>query len=206
MFDLTKENMNWHQVIGILAGIIQIAAIVPYIKDTLNGETRPNIVSWGLWTLIQLIGIWILLASPDGYSWPLVFLCATTFNTASVVVLCLLGYGSREFGKLEFACLVIALIAIIIWITSNDPLLALSFDISADLVAAVPTLVKTWREPRSEAVVPWAMVSLAAGLGALSTTIVNVENLVLPIYLALVNGAIALVAYVGQSKAVNQHP
>lgn len=192
--------MNWHQIIGILAGVIQIAAMVPYVKDILKGETRPNIVSWALWTLIQIIGIWVLLASPEGYSWALILLTATTLNTGLVVILCLFGYGSRQFGKLELVCLVLALVAIALWITSKNAALTLIFDILADVVAAIPTLVKTWREPYSEAVLPWVMICFAAALGALSSTIINIENLALPIYLALMNGSIAALAFYGQSR------
>ncbi len=194
--------MNWHIVIGILAGVLQLAAFPPYLQDILKGNTRPNIVSWGLWTLIQGIGIWVMVASPDGFSWPLVLLCATTFNTSAVVLLCLFGYGSKEFGKIERACLILALIAIGLWISIKNSALTLTFAILADLVAATPTLVKTWKDPHSEAVAPWVMISVAAALGALSTTIVDVENLALPIYLAAVNGLIAMIAFVGQRRTL----
>lgn len=190
--------MNWHIIVGILAGILQLTAIPSYLKDILKGNTRPNIVSWALWTLIQVIGIWVMIASPDGFSWSLVLLAATTFNTSAVVVLCLLGYGSKEFGRIELICLILALLAIGLWVTVKNSTLTLTFDILADLVAATPTLVKTWKEPHSEAVVPWVMVSVAAFLGALSTTIIDVENLALPIYLGVINGLIALLAYAGQ--------
>ncbi|MDQ5952098.1 MAG: hypothetical protein QG626_225 [Patescibacteria group bacterium] len=192
--------MNWHIIIGILAGVLQLAAIPSYLKDILKGNTRPNIVSWALWTLIQVIGIWVMVTSPDGFSWSLVLLAAATFNTSAVVVLCFLGYGSKEFGRIELICLILALIAIGLWVTVKNSTLTLTFDILADLVAATPTLVKTWKEPRSEAVVPWVMVSAAAFLGALSTTIVDVENLALPIYLGVINGLIALIAYAGQRR------
>lgn len=192
--------MNVYPILGIAAGFIQIAAIVPYVKDIINGKTRPNIVSWSLWTLIQVIGIWILLTAPDGYSWSLVLLGTTTFNTGLVVLLCLLGYGSRQFGKLELICLVLAFIAMGLWIASENAILTLTFDIFADFVAALPTLVKTWKDPFSEAALPWAMICLAAILGTLSSTIIDVENLALPIYLAFINGTIAIMAFHGQSR------
>lgn len=190
--------MSWHLLIGILAGVIQVTAIVPYVKSILKRETQPNIVSWALWTLIQVIAIWIQLNADQGFSWSLILLLATTFNTGLVTILCLRGYGYKSFGWVEKLCLASALVAIGLYAWTDNATLSLTFDIIADLIAAVPTLVKTWKEPHTEEVVPWVMVSIAAALGAASSTIIDVENLALPIYLALVNGAIAAVAFVGQ--------
>ncbi|TAK04057.1 hypothetical protein EPO34_02780 [Patescibacteria group bacterium] len=190
--------MDWHLLIGIAAGVLQVSAIVPYVRDILKRQTKPNIVSWALWTLIQLIAIWVLVTSEAGFSWSLILLLATTFNTGLVVVLCLMGYGYKEFGHVEKACLTIALVAIALYVFTKDAALSLAFDIVADLVAATPTIVKTFREPHTEAVMPWVMVSVAAALGALSSTIIDVENLALPIYLAFVNGLIAAIAFFGQ--------
>lgn len=190
--------MDWHVIVGILAGVIQIYAIIPYVKDILKRETKPNIVSWALWTLIQLVAIWIQVTSADGFSWSLILLIATTFNTGLVVVLCLMGYGYKEFGRIEKSCLVIALVAIGLYAFTRNSELSLAFDIVADLVAALPTFVKTWREPHSEIVGPWVLVAIAAALGTLSSTILDVENLAIPIYLTFSNGTVAALAYFGQ--------
>ena len=193
--------MNAHLLIGIAAGIIQLYAIVPYVKDILLPDgTRPNVVSWALWTLLQLIAIWIQVTSDGGISWSLILLCATTFNTGLVVVLCLRGYGDKEFGPIEKACLAIALIAIGLYVTTKDAEVALGFNILADLVAAGPTIMKTALNPRSEAWFPWFLVSVAAALGALSSEIRDAENLAFPIYLAIVNGLVAALAFAGRNR------
>src|SRR3989344_5247088 len=47
--------MDWHLILGISAGLIAIGATVPYILSIIRGETRPNVVSWSLWTIIVLV-------------------------------------------------------------------------------------------------------------------------------------------------------
>jgi len=192
--------MNVHLLIGIVAAIVQLYAIVPYVKDILRRETRPNVVSWALWTLLQLIAIWIMVTSTDGFSWALFVLIAATLNTSFVVFLCLRGYGDKEFGFVEKACLAIALVAIGLYLVTKDAKLAIGFNIAADLVAAWPTIMKTAKDPRSEAWFPWFLVSVAAALGVISSEIRDAENLAFPVYLALVNGLIAAIAWFGQRR------
>ncbi len=192
--------MNWHLLTGITAGLIQLYAIIPYVKSILKRETKPNIISWTLWTLIQLVAIWIQASSSSGFSWSVILLIAMTFNTSFVVILCLMGYGSKEFGWIEKSCLAIALIAIAFFaFTKNGPI-ALAFDITADFIAAIPTIIKTWRNPRSEAYGPWLIITVAAALAVFSNETFTAENLSFPIYLTCVNALIAGIAYFGRNK------
>jgi len=193
--------MNWHLLIGIIAGIIQLAGTVPYVMDILRpGGTRPNVVSWSLWLLLQLVAIWIQVTSAGGFSWSVVYMVATALVMGLIVFLCLRGYGYKQFGLVEKMCLPLALLAIGCYVLTKNGPLSLVFDVAAYMVADLPTIVKTWRDPKSEAALPWMIATVAAALGALSSTIITPENLVLPIYLTLGNGLIATLAYFGQRR------
>lgn len=192
--------MNWHLTVGVIAGFLQVYSVIPYVRDILAGGTKPNAVSWTLWTLIQLTGIWIQVSSPDGFSWSLILMIATTFNTGLVVFLCALGYGYKKFGPIEWTCLPLALAALALYaVTRNGPL-ALAFLVVAYVVSDFPTIVKTWKDPLSEATFPWFLAAVATALGVASSTIYDIENLILPIYLTLGNGTIAAFAWFGQRR------
>ncbi|MEI6511054.1 MAG: hypothetical protein WCO25_03370 [Candidatus Uhrbacteria bacterium] len=193
--------MNWHLLIGILAGIIQLAGTVPYVKDILRpGGTRPNVVSWSLWLVLQLVAIWIQVTSAGGISWSVLYMVATALVMGLIVVLCLRGYGSKQFGLVEKICIPLAILAIACYVMTRNGALSLVFDIAAYMVADAPTIFKTWRDPRSEAAFPWMIATIAAALGALSSTIMTPENLALPIYLVIGNGLIAAFAFFGQRR------
>ncbi len=193
--------MNWHLLIGIIAGIIQLSGMIPYVKDILRpGGTRPNVVSWSLWLVLQLVAIWIQVTSAGGISWSVLYMVATAVVMGVIIVLCLRGYGSKQFGLVEKICLPLAILAIACYaITRNGPL-SLAFDILAYVVADAPTIFKTWRDPRSEAAFPWFLATIAAALGALSSTILTPENLALPIYLVIGNSLITAFAFFGQRR------
>jgi hypothetical protein len=192
--------MNMYLLIGIVAGIVQLYAIIPYAKSILARETRPNIVSWILWTLLQLVAIWIQATSGEGFSWSLFLLLAMTFNTSLVVVLCLAGYGDKEFGIIEGASLMLVAVAAGLYAFTRNGPWAIGLNIVGDLIAASPTIVKTWRDPKSEAVGPWAIVTVAAALAVISVENPAFETVGFPAYLICANGLIAALAYIGQKK------
>src|SRR3989344_3191928 len=101
--------MDWHVVIGVLAGLLQIGVTVPYILSILRSTTRPNIVSWSLWTLTLLITIEAQVTA--GASWPLLLLISSLFCPLIVLFLCIGGYGYKKFGTVEKSSLLLALFA-----------------------------------------------------------------------------------------------
>ncbi|HVV39429.1 MAG TPA: hypothetical protein VHD31_03890 [Candidatus Paceibacterota bacterium] len=192
--------MDWHAWVGVTAGILQVGSIVPYIWGMLHGTTRPNIVSWGLWTVLQGISVAALWSA--GASWPILILIAATFNTLLVLVLCLFGYGYKKYDLTDTICLVLAVVAILLWYITSQPLLALILAIAADFCATVPTIIKAWKDPHSEAVWSWFIVIFASGLSLVATTRFDASNLIWPIYIVIACGFITGLVFWGQI----QHP
>jgi hypothetical protein len=188
--------MDWHLPVAALAGAVQVSSIVPYVRDMLRGTTRPNVVSWSLWTLLQVIAIFAQLSA--GASWSIVLLFAMTFNTSLVVVLCLMGYGYTKYGLVDYACFAFALGAILLWQATNEPLVALVLAVVADLIAALPTIVKTIRDPYSEIPLAWSLGGFSGLLGIISLTRFDVANLIYPVYILVTNALIACLAFFGR--------
>ncbi len=195
--------VNWHIAAAVISGILSVSSAVPYIRDILRGgDTRPNAVSWFLWTVLQSI---ILVATlKAGASWSIVIVIFITINTTIVTILALIGYGYRKYGWLDAVCFVLAVVAIILWQLTGQPVLAILLAIFADLFASVPTLVKTYHDPRSENVAGWFLIMLAALIGGFSTEIFNTANLAYPIYVFFMNGAIFSLAYFGRQWLRNR--
>ena len=181
--------MDWHEAIGILAAILQIGAVIPYVRAMLRGSVRPNLVSWSLWTLSVLISLFAQVSA--GPSWSLLILITATLANLTVIFLGAIGYSYRRFGIPEGACLLLSLAAMLLWQITSNPLIALGFAIAADAIAYIPTLIKTYRDPASEMAFWWFMLALVGTLSAISTTKIDFANLAFPVYYGLVNLALA---------------
>ena len=188
--------LNWHLILGIISGIIAMLAVIPYVKDILHGSTRPNIVSWFLWVLLLSISIFAQYSA--GASWSLLFLIGDLVGTSIIFILCLAGYGYGKYGWIEVVCFSLAIIAIVSWQLTNQPILAIVFSIIADAMASVPTIVKAYRDPWSEDASQWLIIGVASILAILSTTIWNPANIIFPAYLLLVNGTIGALSLFGR--------
>lgn len=189
---------DWHIWVGIISGILQVVSIVPYVLSILRGTTRPNIVSYIIWTLVQCINIVSIITA--GASWSIIQLVAVTFNTVLIIFLCLRGYGYKEYTRLDWFCLGIALVAAGILIFSSRPLLALSCGIFIEITATVPTLVKTYRHPETELALAWSMMFVASILSFISTTRLDFQNLVFPVIYAVQSVLIGGLAFWGQRR------
>lgn len=193
--------VSWYVVAATLSGVFSVAAGVIYIKDILQGgETKPNAISFFLWTVLQAIALFAQIKS--GATLSVVIVIFVTLNTAVVTALALTGYGYREYGKVDFFCLVLAIAAIVGWQVTGNPVLAIGFAIVGDVFAFVPTAVKTYKEPRSEHVPAWALITVASVLGVLSTDRWDTTNLAFPLYLVVSNGTIFSLAYFDRKKPI----
>ena len=196
--------MDWHLALGTVAGVLPLIAIIPYIKDILHGTTRPNIVSYSLWAFLLLIAI--LAQVSAGASWSVLMVVGDFIGTCIIVAFCLFGYGYSKYGLLEWICLSLAAVAIVLWYLTKQPLVAILFAVLAvlavlaDLMAAIPTLVKSYRDSWSELPVTYFIIALGSLCAILSTTIINPANLIFPVYLLLVNSLTATLAFVGRNK------
>lgn len=177
--------LNWHVATAVLSGAFAIAAEVIYIRDIIYGETRPNAVSFLLWTALQAIA---LQAQLDvGPSWPALFMALITLGSAVVTVLAAIGFGYQKYGRIEFYCTVLAVVAMLL-LFLGDVVLAILFAIAGDFCAALPTWKKTLLEPHTESRQGWALMTIAAFFGVLSTERWDLVDIGFPMYLTVATG------------------
>ncbi len=183
---------DWHQILGTIGGLFAFFSIVPYIKDILYGTTRPNVVSYVLWCI--LLSISVLAQHSSGASWTILLPMGDLAAALVVVCFCFVGYGYKKYGPIEIICFILAIVAITLWQLTDNPLLAIIFALIADILAGIPTIVKTYRDPKSELALGWFMVAFGASLSLISNTIFDLPNLLFPVWIFIVNLTIGILA------------
>jgi hypothetical protein len=174
---------DWRAMFALLAAIITVASILPYVRSMLAGSVRPDFVTWFIWALTSGIGVAAQYAS--GTSWSISVVIGNALATGIVAILAL-NYGIKRYSKVDTAALLLALCAIVLWAISSDPIIALTLAIAADFIAAVPTIVKAQKHPRSES--PWTFFAFAgaAVLAIASSQNYDFANLAYPVYFLLI--------------------
>ncbi|MES2930944.1 MAG: hypothetical protein V4665_04140 [Patescibacteria group bacterium] len=163
-----------------------------YVRDTLSGKAKPNRVSWIFWGIAPLVGTYIGYKSGV----PIPFLIATFmagFFCIPVVIASFLSKnGYWKTSIFDIGCGILSAIAIIIWITTKDGIISLSFAILADLFAGIPTIIKSWRHSDTESATPYALGIFNQIVMFLIITDLSFLNFGFPLYFILTNTAIIL--------------
>lgn len=132
-----------------LAPLISLTGGAFYIRSTLKGQTKPNRVSWVLFALIPIIAAAAALKEGAGLA-----VMPTIAAGLSPVLVVIVSFWNKnaywKISKLDIVCGVLAVLAIVLWVSTDNPLLALAFAILADALASVPTIIKSWKHPETE--------------------------------------------------------
>lgn len=192
------------ETIGLIAGLLVILSAIPYSIRVYQRKITPNLVSWGIWSVL---GLAILLTYRSSGAtkniWPAVF----SFTNPCIITLLAFWRGERKPpNKLETFCLFTGVLAIITWWFVQDSrslaLYALCLAIVADMVAAIPTVVFLWQTPEADRPFAWGMFAFAYTLAIFSIEDHTVANYILPIWMILASGSITvlLVKYRTRNK------
>jgi len=176
-------------VLGVLAGLLGVANMVPYVRDTIRGATRPHRGTWLIWGSLAIV-VW-LSQRADGASWSLM-LASGQVVLNGIVVLLAIRRGEGGMSVPEAAMLGLAGGGVIGWIVADQPIVAIACVIAADLLATALMAPKTYRDPGSETLVTYVGASVAGALAAGAVGALDVSLLLYPVYYCLVNIAIAI--------------
>lgn len=157
-----------------------------YLIDTIKGKTKPNKVTWFLWTLApaiafsaeikQGVGIQSLLTFMVGFN-PLLIFLASFINPKS----------KWKVKKLDFICGGLSILGLILWYLTKVGNVAIVFSILADGLAGIPTILKSYTNPETENY----KVFLGGAISA-AITLLTIKNWVLaeygfPLYILFIN-------------------
>jgi hypothetical protein len=166
------------------SGIVLLLGNIPYIISIRRGATRPNLVTWGIWTTIGFI----LLGSYQaiGATNTLWLLIAQVISQC-VITIYAFKYSQGSWNRLDRICLAGAGLSLLLWWQSGSPLVALLMNTAMDLLGAIPTIKKVYYDPTSEDLRAWAIYFVAAVLNLLAIDNFSISFIVFPLYLFCLN-------------------
>ena len=133
----------------IIAVIISFIGDFIYLRSMYLGHAKPNLVSWFIWMLAPFLGVYFQLKAGAGFSVFPVF--AAGFCPFLVIVYSLvLKNGFWKITLFDLICGVLSLLALILYVFTRSLEISILFVILSDGLAAVPTIIKSWKFPETE--------------------------------------------------------
>ena len=178
------------EIFGYLSGSLMILSVIPYIRSILKGNTKPQRMTWLIWSILTLIAFFSQLAK--GASWSL-FVTGGDMIAILITFIFSVKYGVGGFRKLDILSLFGAGVSLLLWYLTNEPAVALFLIILIDIIGANLTIIKSWKNPETENWICWAMCGVGGLFGILSVGSLNFVLLSYPIYICLMNSILAII-------------
>ena len=170
----------------ILGAVIASVGMLSYLRDTIRGVTQPNRVTWLMWALAPLIafaaevqagvGLRSLMTFVVGF-WPLAILVGSFFGRGSAV---------WRLGPFDWLCGALSVAGLIAWLVTRHGDVAVIASIAADLLAATPTLRKSWTAPDSESSSAYWTAALNALITVLTIEHFTIADSAFPLYILVI--------------------
>lgn len=97
-------------------------------------------------------------------------------------------YGKKTIlTRLDWISLSLSLLAIALWIGTDDPLYATIFATLSDLIGYIPTLAKVYRKPESEPRGYYLLMNLKHGLSLVSLEVYSVTTMLFSASVMVIN-------------------
>ncbi|MBI4281407.1 hypothetical protein HY625_01155 [Candidatus Uhrbacteria bacterium] len=160
------------QYLVFVGGAVNIYASVRYIKDVIRGDTKPNRVSWLMWSIAPLIAT--AAAFSNGVRWAVLPIFLSGFTPLMTFVASFANPNAYwKLEKFDYLCGFFSLLALALWGFTQAAVVAIIFAIVSDCLAAVPTLIKSWKYPATESGSTYwgGLVSALTGFFAIQTWI-----------------------------------
>lgn len=167
---------------AIIGALIYVIAFSRYIYSTLKDKNKPNRATWFIWAFLGFILLASYYASGARETLPL--LIVNQFGMC-IIFLISLKFGEGGYTKFDLYCLFGAIVSILVWFVSNNPLYALLLGISTDLFGALPTIKKAIENPIHEDKITWFLFLLGNTFNFFAISSWNFEIYIYPLYMVL---------------------
>lgn len=178
----------------ILGAALSLVGTVLYLRAMAAGEAQPNRVTWGCWALAPLVAFAAELGEGVGLRSLMTFIVG--FGPLLILVASFLDRDAYwRLGPFDLACGVLSVVAIVGWLVTQSGVVAIVFALGADLIAGVPTLLKTWRAPETEEPVVFALAGVNGLIALLTVDHWTTANVAFPLYILVIASVLTVVAY-----------
>lgn len=169
----------------LVGALLNLSGSTSYVLATLKGKTKPNRITWILWALAPLIAFAAELNEGVGLRSLMTFMVG--FGPLMIVTASFV--NKKSFWKLttfDYVCGGLSVLGLLLWAITRHGNVAIIFSILADGLAAVPTVVKSYKQPQTERAYIFTAGAVSAAITLLTIDKWTLANYGFPLYVLLI--------------------
>ena len=173
----------------VLATVVTIVSVVPYLRDIIKGTTKPNLVSWMTWFLLTGIATVAEIVAHEYIA--AIFTGSAVVETGLIVAFGLYRKAYVRYTAFDVWCQVGAVVGIILWQVFNTPAIGVIASVAIDFIGALPTVRHSWKDPSEETWQTYALSGLGGLFALVALDTYNWVSLPYAVYIVLINALLA---------------
>jgi hypothetical protein len=155
-----------------------------YARAILKGQAKPHRTTRFVLLVITCLSTASLLAKNDQVA---VWLAGVSAFQSVLIFILSIKHGMGGWSRGDIVCLLIAILGIVGWQTTNEPLIGLYFSIAADFTGMIPAIIKTYRFPKTEIASFFLLDVFAGFFSLLAVKSFTIQQFSYPLYIMLIN-------------------
>ncbi|MDO8530151.1 MAG: hypothetical protein Q7S10_01980, partial [bacterium] len=100
-----------------------------------------------------------------------------------------------KLSKFDYFCGAFSILALLVWLIADSPILAILIAAIADLFATLPTMIKAWKYPETETLYTYFIGLFTATIVLPAIPVWNIENSAFQMYLVIANLILFIAVY-----------
>lgn len=149
--------MDVKVTLAVISIIMTLAGYFYYFRDIFKGKTKPHAYSWLVWALLTAIAFVGQLSDNGG---PGAYVTGVTAGISFLIFFLALKRGEKNITRSDKANLAAALLAIIPWLLTDNPVFSVILITIIDFLGFVPTIRKSWDKPYEETLIHYVFAGL----------------------------------------------
>jgi hypothetical protein len=182
--------MSHQEILGALAFLISLIGTIVYIRSIFKNESKPHFYTWLVFAILTLIAFAAQLADNAG---PGAWMMGMTAVSCSTISLLSLKYGETSRTRGDKICLATALLAILPWFLTKNPLISVLMISAIDGIAMIPTIRKSWHQPYQENLLSYALANLKNLISLFALLNFTMTTALYPVSVCLINSTLIAV-------------
>ncbi len=180
---------DYHIVLGIVAVLLTFTGYGLYFRSLFKEGTKPHPFTWFLFAVLDGT---VFVAQVWSGGGPGAWATGAGTLLASLVFLLALQRGEKRITRIDWACLVIALVGIAGWIATSNALVAVALASMCDAIAKVPTFRKSYVRPHEESLSVWSVDIIRFTLSIVALSSITWTTALFPAEVVLTNGLLVI--------------
>jgi hypothetical protein len=182
--------MHFKDTLSVLAGVLVIIAFVPYIRAILKGKTQPEKATWIIWASLDTITFAGMFAKHAANGQ----IVASVLGAWTIAFLAL-KYGTLGWTRLDKSCFIGAILGIILWKATGNPLFGLITSLAVMFLGSIPTFVSAWNDPSKEDRTTWTIFWISCVAAMLAIPAITLADAAQPTTFFLIETVMVFILY-----------